>query len=162
MTLTGFATRRGDSAGVGVFAEVPLIVDTSALGIWKNTPQAVRDQFRDAAQARELLTSPVVLLEFLHDAYGRAEFDVRRQRFAAFREVPLESADGPVAVQAMDDLAHVEPEKTGWHKVKAGDALIAASAVRDGCGVLHYDRDFEKLAEVLPLVQVPFVPFGSV
>jgi predicted nucleic acid-binding protein len=147
---------------VGVFAQVPLIVDTSALGIWKNTPQAARDRFRDAAHASELLTSPVVLLEFLHDALTRVEFDARRARFAAFREVPLDSVDGPVAVQAMDDLAHIEPEKTGWHKVKAGDALIAASAVRAGCGILHYDHDFEKLAEVMPLVQVPFVPFGSV
>jgi predicted nucleic acid-binding protein len=147
---------------LAVFSEVPLIVDTSALAIWKNTPQPARDRFREAAQARELLTSPVVLLEFLHDAFSRTEFVSRLQRFSAFQPVALNAVDGPAAVQAMHDLAHLEPEKTGYHKVKAGDALIAASAVREGCGVLHYDHDYERLAEVMPLVQVPFVPFGSV
>jgi predicted nucleic acid-binding protein len=147
---------------LGVFAAVPLIVDTSALAIWKNAPQPARDRFRDAAVARELRISPVVLLEFLHDAYNRTEFDVRRHRFAAFEEVPLDRADGSTAVQALQDLAHIEPEKTGYHKVASPDALIAASAIREGCGVLHYDHDYERLAEVMPLVQVPFVPFGSV
>jgi predicted nucleic acid-binding protein len=147
---------------LAVFAEVPLIVDTSALTIWKNTPQLARDRFREAATARELRTSPIVLLEFLHDAFGRAEFDARHQRFSVFPQVVLNAADGRTAVQAMYDLAHAEPEKTGYHKVKAPDALIAASAVREGCGVLHYDHDYERLAEVLPLIQVPFVAFGSV
>ncbi len=147
---------------MAVFAELPLIVDTSALGIWKNTPQTARDQFRAAADALELRISPIVILEFLHDAFNRPEFDVRRQRFSAFQQVALDSTDGPAAIQAMYDLAHLEPEKTGYHKVKAPDALIAASAVRAGCGVLHYDHDYERLAEVMPLVQVPFVPFGSV
>ena len=103
-----------------------------------------------------------MLLEFLHDAYSRAEFDARLQRFSAFQQVALNSVDGPAAIQAMHDLAHLEPEKTGYHKVKAGDALIAASAVREGCGVLHYDHDYERLAGVMPLVQVAFVPFGSI
>jgi predicted nucleic acid-binding protein len=148
---------------VGVFANVPLVVDTSALGIWKRVPQQARDQFRAAAEADELLTSPVVRLEFLHDAYNRAEFDARLQRFSAFDEVLLGDRDGAAAIQALADLSRIEPEKTGYHKVKTGDVLIAVSALRRGAGVLHYDHDFERLAEVLPgFVEVAFVPFGSI
>jgi predicted nucleic acid-binding protein len=161
-TRSGCAEKLGATSQLGVFAEVPLIVDTSALAIWKNTPQPARDRFRNAALARELRISPVVLLEFLHDAYGRAEFDARHQRFAAFEQVPLDHADGSAAIRALYDLAHIEPEKTGYHKVATPDALIAASAVREGCGVLHYDHDYERLAEVMPLIEVSFVPFGSV
>jgi predicted nucleic acid-binding protein len=147
---------------VGVFANVPLIVDTSALANWKRVPQHVRDDFRRASEAGELRMHPVVRLEFLHDAYRRAEFDVRLKMFRTYQDVSLAASDGMVATQALYDLAHIEPEKTGYHKVKTGDALIAASAVREGCGVLHYDHDFERLAEVMTLVEVAFVPFGSV
>jgi len=148
---------------VGIFANVPLIVDTSALSIWKRVPQQARDDFRQAFEAGELRTHPIVRLEFLHDAYRRAEFDVRLRMFRAYEDVPFGEADGDIATQALQDLAHLEPEKTGYHKVKTGDALIVASAVREGCGVLHYDHDFERLAEVMPaLVEVAFVPFGSV
>jgi predicted nucleic acid-binding protein len=148
---------------LGVFAQVPLIVDTSALTIWRRVPTAVRESFAQAAQAHELRTHPVVLLEFLHDAFDRASFDVRDQRFSALDQVTLTEADGATALQAMRDLAHREPIMQGYHKVKAGDALIAASAVRLGMGVLHYDHDFERLAEVMPtLVEIAFAPFGSI
>ena len=37
MSRAGFAARHGTSGHLAVFSEVPLIVDTSALAIWKNT-----------------------------------------------------------------------------------------------------------------------------
>lgn len=145
---------------MGVFANVPLIVDTSALTRWRQASAQTHKRFREALEAGELVTSPVVRLEFLHDAFDRAVFNQRMRLFAVYpREIDLDASDGSKAVQAMYDLAHLEPEKTGYHKVKLADALIAASAVREGVGVLHFDKHFRRLAEVMPnLLQIPIEP----
>jgi hypothetical protein len=74
---------------VGVFADVPLIVDTSALAIWRRAPESARQRFAEAARANELRMHPVVRLEFLHDAWDVAAFDTRDARFGALPEVPL-------------------------------------------------------------------------
>lgn len=107
--------------------------------------------------------SSVVKLEFLHDAYDLAAFRVRDHIFSALDEVPITPADCAAAIQAMRELAHRQPVRQGWHKVKAADALIAASAAANGCGVLHRDHHYERLADVIPgLVQMwigpPTVP----
>jgi predicted nucleic acid-binding protein len=81
---------------------------------------------------------------------------------SALDEVPVEPDDCEAAVQAMRDLAYRPGATRGEHKVKAADALIAASAVGHDCGVLHYDKHYERLAEVLPgLVQVWVAPRDS-
>ena len=145
---------------MGVFADVLLMADTSAICAYRNASVADRAQFGQALKAGELMTHPVVRLEFLHDAFDREVFGVRERMFGVYEEVPMDAADGPAAVQALHDLAYKEPKMTGYHKVMAGDALIAAAAVRAGVGVLHHDHHFERLAEVMPeLVQVLFVAF---
>jgi predicted nucleic acid-binding protein len=146
---------------LGVFANVPLVADTSALTKWHHLPAQVHQRFARAARNGELRISPVVRLEFLHDAFDVNAFDVRDYRLSALSEIPITPADCAAAIQAMRDLAHRQPIMQGYHKVKAADALIAASASANGCGVLHYDRDFERLAQVLPLVQVWIAPRGS-
>jgi predicted nucleic acid-binding protein len=146
---------------VGAFASVPLIVDTSALVRWRQVPDPVRNRFREALQAGELRTHPIVRLEFLHDAYDRRVFEQRLRMFSIYKEVSLDASDSAAAIKALDDLSHLEPEKTGYHKVKTGDVLMAASAIREGVGVLHFDHDFERLAEVMPLVEVAIEPFPT-
>ena len=147
---------------MGVFADVPLSVDTSTLCWWKFLPPEVRRKFAQAANAGELRISPVVKLEFLHDAFDVKAFDLRDQRLSALDEIPVSEDDCRLAVQAMRDLAHRRPLMQGYHKVKAPDAIIAASALANGWGVLHYDKDYERLAEVLPdLVQVRIAPAKS-
>ena len=56
-------------------------------------------------EAGELRTHPIVRMEFLHDAYRRAEFNVRLRMFRAYQEVPLAESDGRVAIQALYDLS---------------------------------------------------------
>lgn len=146
---------------MGVFANVPLIVDTSALTRWRQASEPAKKNLRVALERKELWTTTVVRLEFLHDAFDRAVFEQRTRMFAIYpRDVALHTADGPVAIQAICDLATMTPAQSPYRKVKAGDALVAAAAVREGAGVLHYDHDYERLGLVLPtLVQVPVEPF---
>jgi len=40
-------------------------------------------------------------------------------------------------------------DSAGAHRVRVPDALIAAAAAERGCGVLHYDQHFDRLATVL-------------
>jgi predicted nucleic acid-binding protein len=39
-----------------------------------------------------------------------------------------------------------------WHRIPIPDLLIAVTALHHGLGVVHVDGDFDKIAEVRPLV----------
>jgi predicted nucleic acid-binding protein len=45
--------------------------------------------------------------------------------------------------------------------VSIADALIAAAAQENGLGVLHYDRDYDRLAEVPVFESRWIAPAGS-
>ena len=38
-----------------------------------------------------------------------------------------------------------------WHRTPIPDLLIAETALHHGLGVVHVDRDYERIAEVRPL-----------
>lgn len=50
------------------------------------------------------------------------------------------------ALGAMGELA---AHSVGYHRISPPDYLIAAAAQDAGIGVLHYDHDFDRLAEVM-------------
>jgi predicted nucleic acid-binding protein len=39
-----------------------------------------------------------------------------------------------------------------WHRTPIPDLLIASTALHHGLGVIHAGRDFDRIAEVRPLV----------
>lgn len=47
------------------------------------------------------------------------------------------------------DLAH---HHGMWHRIPIPDLLIAETALHHGLGVVHVDNDYDKIAEVRPLV----------
>ena len=62
------------------------------------------------------------------------------------------------ALEALRELAAV-----GHHRLAPADVLIAACAHEAGAGVLHYDRDYDLIAEhtVLSFESVWLVPAGT-
>ena len=63
------------------------------------------------------------------------------------------------AREAFRELAHRHPL---FHRsVGVADLIIAAAAATAGFGVLHYDADFDTLAEVLPFESRWLAPRGS-
>ena len=65
---------------------------------------------------------------------------------ATLRDIPITVSVQRTAIAALRDLS---TKGAGYHRVKLPDALIAAAAQHAGVGVLHYDRHYDRLAEVL-------------
>lgn len=49
----------------------------------------------------------------------------------------------------------------GWHRLSPADLIIAAAAEQAGMTVLHYDSDFERIAEVTGQPHRWIAPRGS-
>ncbi|MGH7760768.1 MAG: PIN domain-containing protein [Candidatus Dormibacteraceae bacterium] len=105
-------------------------------------------------QLDELLGSlficPVGELEQLYSARSGNDYDVLKTELRS----SFETVDAPpdVFVRALTlqrDLAH---HHGMWHRTPIPDLLIAESALHHGLGVVHVDGDFDRIAEVRPLV----------
>lgn len=144
-------------SGVGSLGAV-FIADTS---VWLRSDKPTVGTILSAAIERdEIATCAMVEVERLYGARNRADFRAMEQRFAALREVPVTRSVMSAAKGAMRDLAAAGP--SGYHRVKPPDAIIAAAAAEQGFGVLHYDRDYDRLAEVLGFESRWVVRAGSV
>jgi predicted nucleic acid-binding protein len=93
---------------------------------------------------------PIGELEQLFSARSADDYDARRDQL----HDSFESIDAPAdvferALQLQRDLAH---HHGMWHRVPIPDLLIAETALHHDLGVVHVDRDYERIAEVRPLV----------
>lgn len=110
-------------------------------------------QTRIAEQLNELAGSlylcPVGELEQLYSARSAGDYDALQVDLRESFEVVLAPPD--LFERALDlqrDLAH---HHGMWHRTPIPDLLIACSALHHDLGVVHVDRDFERIAEVRPL-----------
>lgn len=127
---------------------LPILVDTTVWSKIRGAPPDLQGHFFEALRSGQVCSSPIIRLEWLHDARTPAEFDERDRLFSALRELALTRSIGEAAVGALRDLRHAG--SPGNHRVPLGDALIAATAAEaGGIGVLHDDGHFDKLATVL-------------
>jgi predicted nucleic acid-binding protein len=98
-------------------------------------------------EAGELAVCLPFLLEAGYSARSAAD---RKALTARFAELPRVAIDGEIerdALQAQRELAEI-----GHHRLPPADVLIAACAHRAEAGVLHYDGDYDLLAEHTSLV----------
>lgn len=134
------------------------LLDKSALARWDEPAVAA---VLDPALAAGLLWScPPVELEVGFSAPSAAEYAaLRRDRAATYLNAPLAPHVGVVALELQASLATARKLRA----VGPIDMLIAATAVAHSLTVLHYDGDFEILAETDDrLAQRWVVPRGSV
>lgn len=99
--------------------------------------------------AGSLYLCPIGQLEQLHSARSAQDYDALDADLRDTFEVVAAPPD--VFDRALDlqrDLAH---HHGMWHRTPIGDLLIASTALHHGLGVVHVDRDFERIAEVRPL-----------
>jgi predicted nucleic acid-binding protein len=139
------------------FGDVPLIADTTAWCKLHLAPPEVQEDFRAAAVAGLIVGSPVVHLEFLHHQINGAAFDIADASYSAVPSLPLTPAISAAAVEAMRALR--TKSAGGLHRVKAADALIAATAEAYQVNVLHDDKHYGTLAQVLGFTPVRFGPY---
>lgn len=117
------------------------LVDTSALA--RVSHVAIAERLRDLGERGLLATSPTVDLEVLYSARSPEEYlAIAARRREAFTELPLRPEIGARAREVQARLA-----RTSQHRA-AGvvDLLSAATAEYYGATVLHYDADFDAIA----------------
>ena len=120
------------------------IADSSA---WAHTADpAVVDEWDVALARGQIATSPIVKMEMLYSAENVEDFQDLEEALAALRDIPITRSVTNAAIAAMRALARKRPL---YHRVPIADALVAAAAQDAGVGVLHYDRHYDRLAEVL-------------
>ncbi len=103
-----------------------------------------------AELAGSLFVCPVGELEQLYSARSAADYDALDADLREAFEIvsaPADLFERALALQR--DLAH---HHGMWHRTPIPDLLIACTALHHGLGVVHVDRDFERIAEVRPLV----------
>jgi predicted nucleic acid-binding protein len=103
-----------------------------------------------AELAGSLFVCQVGELEQLYSARSGADYDELKEDLHASFEVVVGPSDVlDRALRLQRDLAH---HHGMWHRTPIPDLLIAETALHHGLGVVHVDGDFERIAEVRPLV----------
>ena len=111
-----------------------LLADKSAL------ERATPDTFK----LGEICTCAVVRLEMLYSARSSRDYTKIEDSLSAFREWSVNAETILTAV-----TAHRELGRKGRHRLPIPDLLIAACAQQHQAAVLHVDRHYDVLAEVL-------------
>lgn len=131
----------------------PLVFDTSA---WqRQRAPGARPGWLELLDAGRLAVCPVVALELCAAARDEAE---RARLEAALGTL---EAHAPVTEQAGDAARSALRDLGARRRLPAADYLIAAAAAQRGFGVLHYDRHFDSLCEVLGIESVWLAPRGT-
>lgn len=119
-----------------------MLADTSVLQRVARNHQ-VAEQIAELRRAGRLWTCDIVTLELGYSARHRAEWEAVRVAQAQLAQAPI-TADTIARAGAVQG----ELSRTGTHRIKLPDLVIAAAAEAVGVPVLHYDGDYEAIAAV--------------
>jgi predicted nucleic acid-binding protein len=122
------------------------IIDKSAAA--RGSDSVAREQL--VALAGQLYVCPIGELEQLFSSRSARDYDAERIRIHDdYRAVSPPPDIFERALRLQRDLAH---HHGMWHRIPIPDLLIAETALFHDLGVLHVDGDFDRIAEVRPLV----------
>lgn len=128
------------------------MIDTSA---WARQREPSAAERWEATNDAELLVScPAAALEILNSARNEDKFKIVDEALGALPQAPVTASVCQAALSAMRELG-------ARRRIPAVDYLIAAAAAGHGFGVLHADRHFELLAEVLSFESVRLADGGG-
>jgi predicted nucleic acid-binding protein len=102
-------------------------------------------------------TCPIVDLEILFSARTGAEHTHFRRQREAFEYFPLTEEIARRAIEVQGLVA----QRAQHRSVSIPDLLVAATAERFSLIVLHYDRDYERIAEITGQPVEWIVPAGT-
>jgi predicted nucleic acid-binding protein len=99
------------------------------------------------------------MFELLHTASNGRELSARRTELGMLPHCPIGRTEWRRALDIYETLAH----QGGLHhrRVTRSDLLIAAAAESAGIAVLHYDADFDVIAEITGQPTRWIAPRGS-
>jgi predicted nucleic acid-binding protein len=133
------------------------LADKSALTRSDTRPE-VRDALEPLLLAGEIATCGTVDLELLYSATSRATYRALSEALRGMPRVPIEDAGVKRALEVQAMLA----ERSQHRAASLPDLLIAACAELAELSVLHYDADFERIAQLTGQPTRWIVPRGSV
>jgi predicted nucleic acid-binding protein len=81
------------------------------------------------------------------------------EHLSTLRTAPLTNTVIRAAEHAMRTLAHRGP---GAHRIPIVDYLLGAAAQNTASAVLHYDHDFDTLAEIMSFESIWLAPAASI
>lgn len=120
-----------------------------------------RRKLESALADGELWMCPPTLLEIRYSARNDDDFARLAEELDALSHAPLDEAASVLALTAQAELAAAPGVS---HRVKPVDLLIASIAATQGLGILHYDHDYDTIAQhtSLAFAAVWAAPRGSV
>lgn len=132
------------------------LIDKSALARMPLEP--VRERLAPIIEAGEAATCAIIDLEILFSARNAADHErIRQRRALAYHSVPMTEENLRRAIAVQGELA-----RSGRHRVPIPDLIIAAIAEAAGLILLHYDHDFDLIAEITGQPAEWIVPRGTV
>ena len=132
------------------------LVDTSALT--RLTRQPVAERLDEPLRDGRLSICSLVALELLRGARSPAEYREMSGYLEGLSEIPILTTHHVRALDVQRQLA----ARSKHRGVKLPDLLIAAAAEDRGIAVIHYDADFDLIAQVTRQPVEWVVPRGSV
>jgi predicted nucleic acid-binding protein len=133
------------------------LADKSALARLE-TQAAVRKAIDPLLVNGEIATCGIVELELLYSASSPSNYRKVAESLATIPQIPIEEAVVRRALEVQAMLA----ERSQHRGASLPDLLIAACAEKAELTVLHYDRDFERIAKLTGQATQWVVPRGSV
>jgi predicted nucleic acid-binding protein len=131
------------------------LVDKS---VWARlTKPAVQEAVAPYVDRGLIGTCSIIDLEILYSTRNGEEHDHFRAQREAFEYFPLTDEIARRAIQIQGELAH----RGQHHSVSIPDLIVAATAERFSLVVLHYDADYDRIAEVTGQPTEWVVPRGT-
>lgn len=134
-----------------------VLADKSALTRRETRPE-VREALEPLLLAGEVATCGIVDLELLYSATSRATYRAVAEALRGMPRVAVEEGSVRRALEVQAMLA----ERSQHRAVPLPDLLVAACAERAGLAILHYDADFERIADLTGQPTRWIVPRGTV
>jgi predicted nucleic acid-binding protein len=136
------------------------LADTSAW-VWsrRGAYPELRQAFDAALVDGELATCDMVRLELLYSARDPVEFAEIRGELAVLPDCPIGKQQWERALSVYEQLS----ARGGLHQrsVKHPNLLIAVAAEAAAVAVLHYDEDYERIAEITGQPTRRLAPAGT-
>ena len=139
-----------------------LLLDMSAWArvLLDRLPPPDRNRFEAAVREGDVWTCEPFLLEALYSSRDGEDYRDLSETLAVLPRAP----SGPAILRlALDAQAQLAQAPGVSHRVKPVDLLVAAVAHEQALGVLHYDHDYDTIADrsELRLRSVWIAPRGS-
>lgn len=130
------------------------LVDKSALA--RLHLQPVRERLGPLIESGEVASCSTVDLELLYSARSLTEYEALQDERRGLPQVEMSQSTFDDAITIQHELA-----KNGHHRLPIPDLIIAAAARSADLAVMHYDNDFQLIADAADLAHEWVVPARS-